>query len=100
MSSTVDDAKARCAGLGATLGGTGWRLPTYKELATLVDYGGGTIGLALTDLSTFPGTPPVAFWSATRFLNNPTFPVHILDFGSGEEGGSDQQQMAASRCVR
>src|ERR1700690_1382575 len=29
-------AKTYCAGVGATLGGTGWRLPTVKELQTIV----------------------------------------------------------------
>ena len=30
-------AKTYCAGLGSSLGGTGWRLPTIKELQTIVD---------------------------------------------------------------
>jgi len=30
-------AKTYCAGVGASLGGTGWRLPTIKELQSIVD---------------------------------------------------------------
>jgi hypothetical protein len=35
---TWADAKTYCAGVGTSLGGTGWRLPTLKELQTIVDY--------------------------------------------------------------
>src|SRR5664279_4073220 len=31
-------AKTYCVGVGASLGGTGWRLPTRNELLTIVDY--------------------------------------------------------------
>lgn len=31
------EAKTHCAGLAATLGGTGWRIPTIKELESLID---------------------------------------------------------------
>src|SRR6202142_4217978 len=34
---TWADAKTYCAGVGAALSGTGWRLPTMKELLTIVD---------------------------------------------------------------
>ena len=34
---TFAEAKAYCAQLGSTLGGAGWRLPTFKELLTLLD---------------------------------------------------------------
>ena len=58
-------AKTYCAGLGSTLGGTGWRLPTLKELLTLVDYSQATP--PRIDTTAFPGTPSnsIFFWSAT-----------------------------------
>jgi hypothetical protein len=97
-SSTMEDAKKHCAALGATLGGAGWRLPTFKELLTLVSYA-GDFGLALTDLQAFPGTPPAAFWSSTPDLNLPPF-VHMVDFASGEAGGEGPGGTGALRCVR
>src|SRR5450631_801437 len=49
------NAKTYCAGVGSTLGGTGWRLPTEKELLTLIDYSQATG--PLIDQSAFAGTP-------------------------------------------
>jgi hypothetical protein len=34
---TWADAKAYCAGVGTSLEGTGWRLPTIRELQSIVD---------------------------------------------------------------
>jgi len=56
-------AKSYCAGLGATLAGTGWRLPTIKELQTLVDVSVAT-GPSI-DPTFFPNGGPGSFWSST-----------------------------------
>jgi formylglycine-generating enzyme required for sulfatase activity len=60
---TWADAKTYCAGLGGTLGGSGWRLPTIRELVTLIDYSQGTP--PVIDTTTFPGTPVADFWSSS-----------------------------------
>ncbi len=43
-------------------GHSGWRLPTFKELASIANL--GTINPA-TDTEYFPNTPPSSYWSAT-----------------------------------
>jgi hypothetical protein len=90
--STIDEARKRCTDAG-------WRLPTYKELLTLVDYGSMSFPFALVDLDTFPGTPAVAFWSSSRDVTGSPFAFHLVDFANGMEGGTDQLERAASRCV-
>ena len=63
---TWTEAKAYCAGLGATLGGTGWRMPTFKELITLLDL--SQTGTSSTDLKidpVFPYSGSTGHWSAT-----------------------------------
>lgn len=60
---TWSSAQTYCAGVGSTLGGTGWRLPTKKELLTLVDFAQSTS--PFIDPSAFPNTPNSPFWSST-----------------------------------
>lgn len=57
--STWADAKSTCA----TLGG-GYRLPTAKELLTLIDFSRTSPAID-TSLGAFPDTPPEPFWTAT-----------------------------------
>jgi hypothetical protein len=61
---TWDQAKSYCQGLLLAAGG--WRLPTYKELLTLVDPTNVTLSI---DAGAFPGTPAGppedAFWSSS-----------------------------------
>src|SRR5690242_21632351 len=60
-----DAAKTYCAStdLSSVLGGSGWRLPTVKELQTLVDY--SLLTGPLIDPDAFPLTANDFFWSAT-----------------------------------
>jgi len=64
-------AMSYCAGVGATLGGTGWRLPTKKELLTVVDFSVPLPGPTI-DATAFPGTPTSEFWSATPVADTTT----------------------------
>jgi hypothetical protein len=62
------DAKTYCAGMSTTLGGTGWRLPTIKEIVTIIDFSVGysnAPGAPMIDPNAFPGTPPSEFWSSS-----------------------------------
>jgi hypothetical protein len=93
------DAKAYCGSLAvsASLEGPGWRLPTYKELLTLVD--DVRSSGPMIDRDAFPGTPSGAFWSSTTVAGTPASVWRIeFDYGSTEQTGvSDQGYL---RCVR
>src|SRR2546422_751393 len=58
-----DDAARYCATLD--LHGTGWRLPTVKELQTLVDE---TRAMPATDDVSFPNTASEYYWSSSQVV--------------------------------
>jgi len=60
-------AKTYCQTL--SLAGTGWRLPTRKELQTIVDYSQSNPSI---DPTAFPATPAGAFWSSSPVAGSPT----------------------------
>jgi len=93
------DAKTYCAGLGATLGGTGWRLPTIKELQTIVDetrQQGSSM-----DPTAFPGAPSGIFWSSSLVAGPPS-PTRawFIGFGSGTTNPGTFDASFDVRCVR
>jgi uncharacterized protein DUF1566 len=52
-----------CYGLGSALPGTGWRVPTIKELQTIVDF---TVKMGpYVDQGAFPASSYGSLWSAT-----------------------------------
>jgi hypothetical protein len=63
---TWAEARAMCAGIGATVGGTGWRLPTYKELLTLLDASQPSTSSNVDKIdASFPSYGMVGHWSTT-----------------------------------
>lgn len=85
------------------LDGGGWRLPTLKELQTLVDEDGGSIAL---DLTAFPSNPApsasnleVAFWSSSPFAGDAS-KAWTLRFKKGEAATASAVSQAWVRCVR
>jgi hypothetical protein len=96
---TWADAKTYCAGVGATLGGTGWRLPTVKELQTIVDetwHQGSSM-----DPTAFPGAPSGIFWSSSIVVGPPS-PINAwyVSFGSGITFFAPFNSSGDVRCVR
>lgn len=94
---TWASAVAGCAALN--IQGGGWRLPTQKELQTLVDE--TRVGPAI-DTGLFPGTAPVTFWSSASFLNSSngqTYPAFV-DFNLGQALQSEPNTERYFRCVK
>lgn len=75
-----------CAGLA--VGGGGWRLPSIKELSTLVDEARLGSELPAVDLAAFPSTSREPYWGAPRML---------LSFADGTVVGGTAGFV---RCVR
>lgn len=64
-----------------------WRLPNRKELASLVIYQCNNPSI---NLSMFPNTASLDYWSSTQHVNNPTFSWWInFDFGSLRYGAKN-----------
>jgi len=96
LTCTWAEAQAYCAGL--TLGGSsGWRLPTVKELSSLVDF---TVALGSSlNQTAFPNTTlPSSFWTASpsAFLSGTTWDVNSDGRSSFDDVGNDN----GVRCVR
>jgi hypothetical protein len=93
-------AEAYCSGLSYGGFSAGWRLPTVKELASLVDV--STHNPAI-DQHYFPGTPSAWFWTATQTGNCVQVSQSdadcgwAVDFGSGAVSGTLTPLV---RCVR
>ena len=89
-------AQSYCATL--SLNGPGWRLPTIKELYTLVDFSQAQ-GTALIDSTYFPGAPASTFWSATPVSGSPgsAWDVNFFHGNASNYGVSNAFDV---RCVR
>jgi hypothetical protein len=85
-----------CATMSAE--GGGWRLPTVKELTTIVDH---TRHDPAIDPQAFPGTPGENFWSSTplRDLTDTVWQVAFFEGGLFMNGTSASTK-ARVRCVR
>jgi hypothetical protein len=94
---TWADAKTYCgsASTSARLGGSGWRLPTIKELYTILDHSQNPA----IDTNAFPSTPAGGFWSSTTFTANPP-DMWYADFSSGDLVFSAPTNALFVRCVR
>ncbi len=86
------DAQTFCGAL--SLGGAQWRVPTVKELLSLIDYQGTA---TMFDPVAFPNTPPDAYWSITRAVGNH---VWLVQFADGTVTNASPTGAAHVRCVR
>ena len=92
------DAKTYCAStVSAALGGAGWRLPTIKELVTLIDYtqtSGQTI-----DQNAFPTTSQNFFWSSTPHAGSASS-AWLVTFSQAAPAPASRTAAFGVRCVR
>jgi Protein of unknown function (DUF1566) len=91
---TWPDAKARCASLDSD--GGGWRLPSLRELLTLVDV---THVEPAIDASAFPDTPSEFFWSSSP-SRAPAGTAWGVNFTRGSSGAGLIGTNAHVRCAR
>ena len=93
---TWSQAGSYCGGL--SLAGTGWRLPSVKELMTLVDF---TVASGATiDATAFPNTPANWFWSSSPMVTGNPSTEWSVNFGNGRTAESDVGPASQVRCVR
>jgi len=88
------DAQAYCGSL--ELVGGGWRLPSMKELQSLVD---DTRASPSIDDTAFPGTPSDPLWSATPVLATPGSAWRV-SFEHGYTYDAVATYQYHARCVR
>jgi hypothetical protein len=94
---TFDEAAGYCTQL--SLGGhQDWRLPSVKQLASLLD----VAHYPMLDPTAFAGTstPLLDFLSATRYGARPTQSAWYVDFALANIGLLDVSQSGYVRCVR
>jgi hypothetical protein len=88
------DAGRTCQSLD--LSGSGWRLPSMKELQTLLDLSRATPAL---DPSAFPAAPPQQYWTSSPLAGSVT-DAWFVDFGIGVANTTSRDSLSFVRCVR
>jgi len=88
-------AEARATAAAAT--GQPWRLPTIKELSSIVAVREADEGKAAIDPAAFPATPLARFWSSSKA--GPNYFIYVA-FTEGSAGEGERNSPGAVRLVR
>ncbi len=91
---TWANAKTYCSSSGSS-----FRLPTVRELSSLVDFGVSS-GPAI-DQAAFPGTPATIFWTSSKYSDTawPGYAWYV-DFSDGSSYSDMVDVSYRVRCVR
>lgn len=89
-------AKTYCANL-TLAGSSAWRLPTVKELHSIVD---PTRHNPAVDPAIFPDTPANFFWTATPYVGPAPGYGWYVQFVTGASNAQDPNFAYHVRCVR
>ncbi len=92
-------AAAGTAGASYTRCGTttGWRLPTRRELLSIVHYGASTV--PSIDSTYFPATQSNGYWTSGTYVPNPAY-AWIVNFNSGNTYANIVSNTLYVRLVR
>lgn len=93
---TRASASSYCSGL--TLGGQSWRLPTVRELSTLMDL--SKTSAPTIDTSAFPSMPTNFLWSSTPYQPDPSNMGWNAYFNTGNLVQNSLTATDYVRCVR
>ena len=74
-----------------------WRLPTLKELNSILAVREIDVGKAAIDPTAFPATPIARYWTSTSV--GPSYYM-VVGFGEGHSGEGERNSPGATRLVR
>jgi hypothetical protein len=94
---TYSDAELYCKNLNLGDVGSHWRMPTVKELSTLVDYD-VSMGSLMMDPTAFSGETSDSYWSSTALAGNANG-LWAINFAIGMLIDDNIQNILMVRCV-
>jgi hypothetical protein len=102
---SFNDAATYCATLSLDGNATGWRVPSYKELLTLVDeaphveYENGGLTTKWIDGNAFPGTAvDEPYWTSSLYPLQSGY-AYVVDFSTGIPVQAATGKQNYVRCV-
>lgn len=103
---SFDFASSHCQTLSLSAYPSGWRVPSYKELLTLVDehphveYSGGQLVPHAIDPNAFPQTlVETPYWTSSIYPDASQSKAYIVDFRDGQASYDLFGQPHHVRCV-
>ncbi|MBP9737385.1 MAG: DUF1566 domain-containing protein [Rhodoferax sp.] len=76
-----------------------WRLPTRRELLSIVHYGLPDYSTAMIDVAYFPNTQANWYWTSDTYAPNPGYAWFVY-FGGGGTGADSEPDSSYVRLVR
>ncbi len=93
----ANQAQAAALAKSAASSGVQWRLPTLKELNSILSVRDIDAGKAAIDPNAFPATPIARYWTSTSV--GPSYYM-VVGFGEGHSGEGERNSPGATRLVR